>query len=36
MDPNVLTAPVVFEGDMVWVPGEVVKSFNCTIPELQE
>lgn len=36
MDPNVLTAPVVFEGDMVWVPGETVKPFNCTIPELQE
>ncbi len=36
MDPNILTAPVVFEGDMVWVPGEMVKAFDCTIPELQE
>jgi hypothetical protein len=36
MDPNILTAPVVLKGDMVWVPGEVVKSFDCTIPELQE
>lgn len=36
MDPNILLAPVALKGDMVWVPGEVVKPFDCTIPELQE
>jgi hypothetical protein len=32
-DANVLMAPVTLKGDMVWVPGETVKEFDCTIPE---
>jgi len=30
-DPAVFTRPIVFTGDMEWVPGEVVKPFNCTL-----
>jgi hypothetical protein len=30
-DPLVFTEPMVFRGDMEWVPGEVVKPFNCTL-----
>jgi len=30
-DPVVLTRPVVFAGNMEWVPGEVIKPFNCTL-----
>ena len=30
-DPAVFTRPIVFVGDMEWVPGEVVKPFNCTL-----
>ncbi|MEE3237132.1 MAG: DUF6152 family protein [Pseudomonadota bacterium] len=32
-DPEVFTAPVVLKGDMIWVPGEQLKRFDCTIPE---
>lgn len=32
-DPNIFKAPVTLKGDMVWVPGEVVKRFDCTIPD---
>jgi len=32
-DPQVLKEPVMLEGDMIWVPGEIVKRFDCTIPE---
>jgi len=30
-DPAVFTRPIVFVGNMEWVPGEVVKPFNCTL-----
>jgi len=30
-DPAVFTRPIVFAGNMEWVPGEVVKPFNCTL-----
>ena len=32
-DPEVFTEPVSLTGYMVWVPGEEVKPFDCTVPE---
>ena len=32
-DPEVFTEPVLLSGYLVWVPGEEVKPFDCTIPE---
>ena len=32
-DPEVFTEPVTIGGYLVWVPGEEVKPFDCTVPE---
>jgi hypothetical protein len=32
-DPEIFTGPVLLSGYLVWVPGEEVKPFDCTIPE---
>ena len=32
-DPAVFTEPVRIDGYLVWVPGEEVKPFDCTVPE---
>lgn len=32
-DPEIFTEPVVLDGYLVWVPGEEVKRFDCTVPE---
>ena len=32
-DPEIFTEPVVLDGWLEWVPGEVVKSFDCTLPD---
>ena len=32
-DPEIFTEPVLLTGYLVWVPGEEVKPFDCTIPE---
>lgn len=32
-DPEVFTEPVILSGYLVWVPGEEVKPFDCTVPE---
>ncbi len=32
-DPEIFTDELAFQGDMVWVPGETVEPFNCTIPD---
>ena len=32
-DAEIFTQPVVLDGYLVWVPGEEVKPFDCTIPE---
>ena len=32
-DPEIFTEPVVLDGYLVWVPGEEVKPFDCTVPE---
>ena len=32
-DPEIFTAPVVLSGYLVWVAGEEVKPFDCTVPE---
>jgi hypothetical protein len=33
VDPEVFTEPVLLSGYMVWVPGEEVQPFDCTVPE---
>jgi hypothetical protein len=33
MDAEVFTEPVSLNGYLVWVPGEEVKPFNCTVPD---
>lgn len=30
---KVFTKTVTFGGDLVWIPGEEIKPFNCTVPE---
>jgi hypothetical protein len=30
---TVFTKPATFGGDLVWIPGEEVKEFNCTLPD---
>lgn len=32
---TIFTEPATFKGDLVWIPGEVVKEFNCTLPDKQ-
>ena len=32
-DPEVFTEPVLLDGYMVWVPGEEVQPFDCTVPD---
>jgi hypothetical protein len=32
-DPEVFTEPVKIDGYFVWVPGEEVQPFDCTVPE---
>lgn len=32
-DPEIFTEPVSLDGYLVWVPGEEVQPFDCTIPE---
>jgi len=35
-DAATFTEPVVRRGHLAWEPGEVIKPFNCTLPEVVE